>query len=70
MRIKTTTTFLHGESRYKENTEHNVGDEEGRYFVNNGWATSDEYAGIVGNQDVVKDIVVEAGSHNTTGEVG
>lgn len=69
MKINVIHTFLHGEARYEEGQTANVSNEEGRYFVDNGWATSEEYTGVAGNQDIVKDIQVQDGTVGNTGEM-
>lgn len=38
MKIKATTTFMHGKDRFEEGQEYDVPDGPGFYFVANGWA--------------------------------
>lgn len=38
MRITCTTTFLHGRDRYEQGDTRTVSDEDGAYFISNGWA--------------------------------
>jgi len=39
MRITCTTTFLHGRDRFEAGDVRAVSDEDGRYFIANGWAS-------------------------------
>jgi hypothetical protein len=67
MKITTNQVFLH-DKRYEADTDYDVDDDLGKYFVNAGWATSDEYKGIPGTtQDVT--IEVTDSNHSATGEV-
>jgi hypothetical protein len=43
VKITPNQVFLHGADRYEEGTEYDVSDADGTYFVNAGWADSDEF---------------------------
>ena len=42
MKITPNQVFLHGEDRYEPDTEYDVSEADGVYFVRNGWAASPE----------------------------
>ena len=65
MKIKCLTTFLDGSDRFEKDDERTVPDEDGAYFVANGWA--EDTAGRVATVNPASGVTDMAINNSTIG---